>query len=78
MGAPSVDKQNSLLASGNVRIKLVSEAIADIAAVSPAKLPLHIHDFDLGQTHVVISLRQGKHAVFSCLSVVTAGDIRRG
>ena len=54
----------------------VTKSVTD-SAVSAAELPLHIDNFNLRQLHVVIALRQGEHAVFSCLSAVAAGDVRR-
>ena len=76
--APAIQKQDALLAAGDIFFQLGFQNRADVPAVAPAKLPLHIHYLHPRQLHAVISLRQDKIAVCAVFSGIPAGNIRRG
>ena len=75
--AAAVQKQDALLAAGNVFPQFVQQHTAYFAAVSAAKLLPHIYDADRGQLTGVEAVFQGKQMIHALFGAVAAFHIRR-
>ena len=75
--AAAVQKQDALLAAGNIFPQFVQQHTAYFAAVSAAKLLPHIYDADGWQLTGVEAVFQGKQMIHALFGAVTAFHIRR-